>query len=423
MKIFAISILLSFIVVPASAQWNHYIKNEEDVPGYELPKLLKSNSGKKIKTVKKWEKLRRPELLKIFKQEIYGDIPEDLKRKDITIIESNGNAFNGLAKRKQVDLYFENEGKSLHAGILVYLPKNKTNVPLFLGYNFYGNHTIADDVDIRLTESWVMDNPSFGIIHNQITEQSRGVRTNRWPVKKILKAGYGLATIYYGDIDPDWNSFDNGIHPLLYSKGEIRPRSNEWGSISAWAWGLSRAMDYFEQDPDINAQKVAVMGHSRLGKTALWAAALDQRFAICISNNSGCMGAALSRRKFGETISQIAYKFPHWFCGNFKKYAGMEDELPIDQHMLLALVAPRPLYIASAEEDLWADPRGEFLSAVHATPAYKLYDLPGLHTSEMPEVEKPVMGTIGYHIRKGKHDVTDYDWEQFIKFANFHFKE
>ncbi len=423
MKIYAISILLTFILTSASAQWNHYIKNEEDVPDYELPKLLKSNSGKKIKTVKRWEKIRRPELLKIFKQEIYGEIPEELPIKDITIIESNGNAFKGLAKRKQIDLYFENEGKSIHVGILIYLPKNATNVPLFLGYNFYGNHTIADDVDIRLTESWVMDNPSFGIIHNQITEQSRGVRTNRWPVKKILKAGYGLATIYYGDIDPDWNSFDNGVHPLLYSKGEVRPRSNEWGAISAWAWGLSRAMDYFEQDTDINARKVAVMGHSRLGKTALWAAALDQRFALCISNNPGCMGAALSRRKFGETISRIAYKFPHWFCGNFKKYAGMEDELPIDQHMLLALIAPRPLYIASAKEDLWADPRGEFLSAVHATPAYKLYDLPGLHITKMPEVGKPVMGTIGYHIRKGKHDVTDYDWEQFIKFANFHFKE
>ena len=421
MKIYVLTFLL-LLSITTYSQENNYIKDEKDVPEYELPELLKSLRGKKIKSVKKWEKIRRPELLKLFGQEIYGKVPENFRIKEVVVNENNGMAFKGLATRKQIELIFENNEKILHAAILIYLPRDKKSVPLFVGYNFYGNHTIADDVNIRLTESWVRDNPSIGIVHNQVTEQSRGARNNRWPVEKILKAGYGLATIYYGDIDPDWDSFDNGIHPLLYEKGQIRPRANEWGAISAWAWGLSRAMDYFEQDPDIHAEQVIVMGHSRLGKTALWAAALDRRFAMCISNNSGCMGAALSKRKFGETISRIAYTFPHWFCNNFKKYVGLESELPVDQHMLLALIAPRPLYIASAEEDWWADPRGEFLSAVHASPVYKLYGLDGLPTKEIPALGEQVIGTIGYHIRKGKHDITDYDWEQFIKFANYHLK-
>lgn len=394
------------------------IYDEEKVPQYTLPEILVTQNGRKIRNLKQWEKIRNPEILRLFQQEVFGKIPGKLEISEVIVHEEAGKALNGLAVRKQVDLVFRRNNKELSVALLIYLPKTNEKVPVFLGYNFLGNHTISDDPNIRLTESWVPDHPSLGIIHNQITEQSRGVMDDRWPVEKIIKAGYGLATVYCGDVDPDKNDFMDGIHPFFYNEGQASPRFDEWGTIAAWAWGLSRVMDYLEEDERVNAGQVIVFGHSRLGKTALWAAASDPRFAACISNDSGCMGAALSRRRFGETVAVINSNFPHWFCGNFKKYGGREEELPVDQHMLLALIAPRPLYVASATEDLWADPNGEFLSAKLASEVYHLYGLEGLPVTEMPKPDSPVSGVVSYHIRTGKHNITPYDWDQYIRFAD-----
>jgi hypothetical protein len=394
--------------------------DESKIPEYEIPALRYSKNGTKINTSEQWKNIRRNEILNDFEEYVYGIIPKGKVEIKTELIKEM-DAFDGKATMKEVKMTFTKKNKSISMDILIYLPKSQGKVPLFVGLNFFGNHTIIDDPNVSLASGWVRNNDEFGITENKATEASRGVRHNRWAVEKIIDRGYGLATIYYGDIDPDKNDFTDGIQSLFYKKGQTQPAKSEWGSIAGWAWGLSRAMDYFEEDTGIDETKIALMGHSRLGKASLWAGASDQRFAIVISNDSGCGGAALSRRRIGETVGRINTSFPHWFNDNFNKYNNNEDALPVDQHMLIALVAPRPVYVASAEKDKWADPKGEFISAYLASEVYTIFGLEGLPSDKMPELNQPIQKSVGYHIRSVKHDVTDFDWEAYLNFADLHF--
>lgn len=407
---------LAFNAWMVSAQ-DEIIYNEELVPEYKLPDPLVTFKGKHITDVQQWESVGRPELMEFFTNEMYGKIPGKLGIASYEMIEQGASNIYKNTVRQQVRITVKKDAHELSCTLLLFLPGDVVKAPVFLGCNFYGNHGAVLDPQVIISTAWTKNNATYHISNNTFTETSRGSRADRWAVQKIIDSGMGLATFYYGEIDPDKNDFTDGIHPFFYKKDQQAPAAQEWGSISAWAWGMSRALDYLTKNERVDASKVIAFGHSRLGKTALWAGANDKRFAAVISNNSGCGGAALSKRTFGETLAVMNKSFPHWLCSSFKQYSNKESLLPVDQHELIALIAPRPVYIASAVEDKWADPRGEFLSAYHAGPVYKLYGKTGIPDTTMPGLHQPIHNTVAYHIREGIHYVTDYDWDQYIKWA------
>jgi hypothetical protein len=398
--------------------------DEAKVPQFVLPDPLVMLDGRKVDSAKMWTEQRRPELLKLFEENMYGKPTLSGIKMKAELFES-APVFDGKAIRYQLQLTFFKGEKPLQddpkADFLIYTPVKKNSnekFPIFLGLNFMGNHTINADPEIRIAKIiWNRENGK------QVPgkEEERGKQSRRWPLETIIAHGFAVGTVYYGEIEPDFNGgIKAGVRRLIYQDGrKLQP--NEGNAITTWAWGLGKMLDAvteFQDKLNIDPKKACLVGHSRLGKTALWAGAIDSRFAVVVSNNSGCGGAALSRREFGETVHLINAVQPHWFCDNFKKYNLDVNSLPIDQHELVALIAPRPVYIASASEDLWADPKGEFLSGFYADPVYRLFGTGGFGSvTEMPSVNQSVGSRIGYHRREGKHDILEFDWIQFLKFA------
>lgn len=365
--------------------------DEARVGPYTLPDPLESRSGR-VRTAEQWRD-RRAEILELFREHVYGRSPGPPERVRFDVIEDDPRAMDGRARRKRVAVISRNDGREHRFELMLLLPNaRQERVPVFLLLN---------------------NRPPSN------TDPSRQERSPFWPAEEIIARGYGVAAIQNGELAPDDKArFREGAMRLFDDLAS--PRAGDaWGALAAWGWGASRAMDYFETDARVDARRVAVVGHSRGGKAALWAGAEDERFALVVSNESGEGGAALTRRNYGETLARITTTFPHWFAENYKAFAGREAALPVDQHMLLALMAPRAVYVASADEDLWADPRGEFLAQVHASPVYALFGDPPMRAGDMPLLDRPlVVGPRGYHVRSGTHDLTAYDWERFVDFAD-----
>jgi len=385
------TLIITILMVSGTAAQQPYTPNydESKVPAYTLPEILQTNNGKSVTTKEQWEKIRRPEILKLFEDNVYGQMPKDIDSITFTTTHRNDTAMQGKAQMKEVTItgYRNNQSVSIH--LVIFIPKINTPAPLFLLINNRGK---------------------------ELTDPTRKIKSEFWPAEMLIDSGFAIAAFQVGDLAQDHkDGFMNGVLRLY---PEQLNASNGMRAIGAWAWGASRAMDYVEQDKDINAKQVAVVGHSRGGKAALWASAQDQRFAICVTNNSGNTGAALSRRRFGETIAVINSAFPHWFTPNYKKYNDNENASPVDQHMLIALSAPRLLYATNASKDLWADPAGTYLSMRHAEKVYALYGKSAGLPVHPPRVNAPIIkAPFGYHNREGVHDMTEYDWKNFIALA------
>lgn len=388
----------------------------------DIPDPLISNNGTKITTDEQWEKIRRPELMEMFSSQMYGRTPMDKIDVIHETVLNNPNFMNGKATAKQVKFTFTNGSKNVEAILLLVLPNhNKNKVPVIVAYNFRGNPSVHPDPTIQFSPYLTLNQPPEHLRWDN-TYWIRGYNAERWSLDLLIDRGYGLATMFYQDIYSDKAGNDQySIVSLFPGYNPDKKAPDEWQAIGAWAWGTSRIVDFLETQERVDMKKIITMGHSRHGKAALWAGAQDKRFSIVISNNSGSGGAALSKHVFGETIASMTKSFTHWFAPAFSQYADNEAAMPFDQHELIALIAPRKVYVASAQEDEWADPLGEFLSGYYADPVYNLYGLKGLGTNVQPPVNQPIMNSLGYHIREGVHEVTVYDWNCYLDFADKHF--
>lgn len=362
-----------------------------------LPDPLLAADGKRVTSAAEWP-ARRAELVELFRHHVYGRAP--VGRPDgmtISVTEAASGVMDGTADRRQLRLAWKGPGGEGGMNVVLFTPvKRERPVGCFL---------------------LICNRPPSNI------DPMRATRSPFWPAEQVIARGYAIAAFHNADIDPDkHDGFKDGVHAVFDEPG--KPRADDaWATIAAWAWGASRAIDALVEQPGIDPGRIAVVGHSRGGKTALWCGAQDERVALTISNDSGCTGAAISRGKQGESVAKINAQFPHWFTTTYKRWNDREADMPFDQHQLIASIAPRLVYVASATEDTWADPRAEFRACVAAAPVWALFGQQGFPVTGFPAPESPLHeGRIGYHLRTGKHDLTEYDWMRYADFADRHWK-
>ena len=419
--LFAVAMLMGSVLVFAQARNDapetvagipvNY--DEANVGDYVLPDALTLNDGKPVRDAKTWWKKRRLEALAIFETQQYGRAPGRPADESFDVFDAGTPALNGRAIRKQVRIQLSKDEAGLSVQLLIYLPAaSRRPAPMLLSINFGAVQDAVDDPGIKRETVW---DPKT----DTRVMPKEGRHFGRLDVEPFLAAGIGVATFYYGDVDPDYpEGFAHGIRARYLKPGQKEPAADDWGSIAAWAWGMSRVEDYFETDKDIDAHRVAIHGISRLGKTVMWAGARDQRFAAVIASCSGEGGAALSHRNYGETIAHLTApsRYPYQFAANYAKYAGFPDKAPFDANMLIALIAPRPLLLQTGNTDKWSDPKGEFLAEVAAGHVYRLLGKQDLGTDVWPGPKEPIMHDLGYFMHDGGHGMVASDWDVYVQF-------
>jgi hypothetical protein len=404
---------------PARAQQDHTNYDEAKVGDYELPPLLTTKDGKPVKTAAQWKARRRPEILALYQDHVHGHTPTTrLPGLAFKVVEEDRQALGGTAHRKQVEVRFSNKPEAPVMHLLLYTPAAARGpVPVFLVLHFNGNWAITDDPGVRPYDIW---NRKTQKKEPPAADLKRGT-SKEWDLPLVLGRGYGIAAIHYGDIEPDFEGgagLPFGVRALFMKPGQTERAPDAWGAIGAWAWGMSRGLDYLLTDRAVDGKRVIAVGQSRLGKTVLWAGAQDPRFAMVIASCSGEGGAALGRRDYGENIDNMTTRYLYQFSESFGRYRHRWSDLPVDAHMLVALIAPRPLLLNTGSEDRWSDPRGEFLAAQAASPVWALFGKQGLDGDKQPPLDTPILNDLAFHEHTGRHAILATDWKVFLDFAD-----
>ncbi|MBL9077917.1 MAG: acetylxylan esterase [Planctomycetes bacterium] len=406
----------ALLIAALPGQHHHTNFDETKVGAVVVPDLGAAD-------VATWTERRRPELLGLFADHVFGRTPTDYGPVRVRVVAERADALDGLATRKLLHLDLPELPQWEGMDVLLYLPNHaRRPVGCFVALNFYGNHAVSPEPDLPLSHRWI--DVDTTLVDHHATERSHGSDRQHWPLQDVLEHGFALVTAYYGDVEPDHaEGWHEGLRGHLALRSPATMQGDQaWGAIGAWAFGLSRLADCAAAEPRIDVRRLAVLGHSRLGKAALWAGAQDPRFSIVIANEAGEGGAALMRRDFGQTTAELVEEFPWWFARRYACYAAAPDDCPVDAHELIALVAPRPVYVASAAGDEWGDPKGEFLGAKFAERAWLLHGRRGLGSDVQPPVDTPIGDYVGYHVRSGEHDLLRWDWLQFLTFASRHWR-